>query len=154
MLDGITRSDRLIRDQWIIRTACQTTTRLVRISKVLEGGSAEPDEIQAVALYSLTSQKLQDIAGMVEKALSQVQTLDTEPVGEERCEEPVLTPDVAGIIMDLIRTHSGPRGVSVEELTTIAKKAGIDGPLLVESLRSLIAEDELYQPSSGFVKTL
>ena len=61
---------------------------------------------------------------------------------------------IPDLVMNLIRQHSGPRGVSILELTGFAEKSGISEPLLIETIRGLITDDEIYQPSSGFVKIL
>jgi RPA family protein len=153
-LEMIALSDRAFRDRWIIRTADITLKRLDNLSRALSGEPGSEETRKALARYRTNPRQLRFLAGMVEKALSQVQA--SPPADQEKTgtEDQVPAPDTQEKVVNLIREISGPRGISVQELTVSAEKAGIGQSLLMEIIRALIAEDELYQPSAGFVKIL
>lgn len=153
ILETIHRSDREERDRWILRTALVTIHRLDRLSKALEQGQTDPDFRQVMSRYGSSKRQVEVLAGIVERAIQQIQIIDTAK-GQE--EHPITSEDgeVAEKIMKLVKDHSGPRGISVQELTDYASKERISEPLLMDTIRTLIAEDELYQPSSGYVKIL
>jgi hypothetical protein len=58
------------------------------------------------------------------------------------------------MIMEYIRTKSGPRGVAVDEILEISRLQGISPEAALAAIGSLIVEDECYQPQKGFVKPL
>ncbi|MFH0967489.1 MAG: hypothetical protein V1862_07390 [Methanobacteriota archaeon] len=155
VLETIQPSDRASRDRWILRTALITLERLRNLASHLSGGQGSEDDRKVVSRYGTSIRQLRVLAGMVEKALTQVQdttkdrvTSDSETDGESQ------TNYATDLVIKLIRQHSGPRGVSVQELTSFAQKAGIAEPLLIDTIRALVGEDEIYQPSTGFVKIL
>lgn len=154
ILERIDPSDRTTRDRWIVRTADLTLSRLDMISQALSGKPVGEDVRKAVARYKSSPRQLRFLATMVEKALGQVQLSSPGKEEESDADESASSSDTAEKVMVLIRQRSGPRGISVQELVVTAGKAGIAEQDLMETIRSLIADDELYQPSSGFVKIL
>ena len=66
----------------------------------------------------------------------------------------VVQADPREIIMEYIRTTSGPRGVAVEEILEMARMRAISQEAALAAVESLIVEDECYQPQKGFVKPL
>jgi DNA replicative helicase MCM subunit Mcm2 (Cdc46/Mcm family) len=62
--------------------------------------------------------------------------------------------DPREIILEYIRTTSGPRGVAVEEILEMATMRAISREAVLAAIESLIVEDECYQPQKGFVKPL
>lgn len=156
ILEMISPSDRSARDRWIVRTSGLTLNRLQRLSRVLSGEQeSDSEEVRkAIARYKTSNRQLHVLAGMVEKALGQVQVISPESEDETTTKDQDHGSDAAEKVLDLIRQHSGPRGISVQELVITAGKAGVSEPVLMDTIRGLIAEDELYQPSSGFIKIL
>ncbi|MDD1727816.1 MAG: hypothetical protein LUQ50_01955 [Methanospirillum sp.] len=153
VLETIHSSDRKARDQWILKTSQCTIDRLQRLYKLLSEESPSEEERRFMSRYKISSRQLQVLAGVVDRALEQVRA----PVEHQESGTDIDThgkDDVTEQVMELVRQHSGPRGISVQELTGIAKKTGLSETLLIDTIRVLIAEDELYQPSSGFVKIL
>ncbi|HWQ65954.1 MAG TPA: hypothetical protein VN372_03680 [Methanospirillum sp.] len=148
-LESIHISDRESRDRWILRTADQTLSRLERLSLLLDGTVGTEEERRAVSRYKTSKRQLQVLAGVVEKALLQVRD---QSVSEEQSPDSIENP--AELILELMREHSGPKGISVQDLSGFSKAAGLAEPLFMDTLRALIAEDEIYQPSSGYVKIL
>jgi DNA replicative helicase MCM subunit Mcm2 (Cdc46/Mcm family) len=62
--------------------------------------------------------------------------------------------DPREMIMEYIRTTSGPRGVAVDEILEMAQMRAISREAVLAAVESLIVEDECYQPQKGFVKPL
>jgi len=152
ILDSIHQSDRQARDQWILRTSLLTLKRLKRLADLLAGETPLEEERRLMARYGTSARQLKVLAGVVERATGQVKTAPepTDQSDSDSTEEQ----DISEKVLQLIRQHSGPRGISVQELTGFAQKEKISETLLLETIRALITEDELYQPSSGFVKIL
>jgi len=153
MLESISVSDRASRDRWILRTANITLGRLESLYSALNGEQCTDEIRRAIARYRTSPRQIQVLVGMVEKAVHQVQTISQDQAAESE-EQEVDDTRIAEMVMDMIRSHSGPRGISVQELTGIAAKSGIGEPAMMDIIRTLISDDELYQPSSGFVKIL
>jgi RPA family protein len=138
--------DRLIRDQWVITTAVATLARLEVVHYALKGTCTDSRILQACSHYSPTSADLGKLADMVAGALTSVRPLQ-EPGG-------VVQMDPREIILEYIRTTSGPRGVAVEEILEMATMRAISREAVLAAIESLIVEDECYQPQKGFVKPL
>ena len=66
----------------------------------------------------------------------------------------VLQADPREMIMAYIRTASGPRGVTVEEIIEMAAMRALSRDAVLATIESLIVEDECYQPQKGYVKPL
>ena len=62
--------------------------------------------------------------------------------------------DPRDMIMEFIRSASGPRGVAVEEILEMARLRAISRETALAAVESLIVDDECYQPQKGFVKPL
>lgn len=145
MLEMLQVSDRAGRDQWILATAADTLDRLEIIRQRLtssdtDTGSDPAD--RAIDQYQLTKNALREMAAWIEDAIRHVQSVPSSPE------------EVRDRILSLIGSCSGPRGVSLEELAGTAAGLGITEPVFTETIRGLVADDEIYQPSSGFVKIL
>ena len=153
VLETIHPSDRQARDLWILRTASLTLNRLQRLSVLLTGETGTEEERKTISRYGTSTRQLNVLAGVIERALGQVKEpeIEQEPSADQEKGDDT---GATELVMKLIRQHSGPRGVSVQELTGFAEKAGLAQPILIDTIRTLITEDELYQPSSGFVKIL
>ena len=161
IIDTLTEISRKERDNWIIETANLTMARVEtmyhHLSDVHSVISKPPEMEQLLAYmdptraknhYQTSVKQLRVLATMADNALEQV-----KPIASESCED-VPEIDHSSTILSLIQEHSGPRGVEIATLTTIAKQYGISESTLLETIKSLISEDEIYQPSSGSVKVL
>jgi uncharacterized protein len=138
--------DRRIRDQWIITTAIATLARLVLLDRVLKGTCVDSGMKRACSHYSLTSGDLNKLADMVSGALSSVR-----PSQET---DGMVQADPRDMVMEYIRTATGPRGVAVENILEMARQRAVPPELVLAAIESLIVDDECYQPRKGFVKPL
>lgn len=154
VLETIHSSDREARDRWILRTSMLTLDRLDRLASHIEGKENHEDLRRVITRYNSSQKQLHVLAGIVERALSQVQEKQPETGESKPDEKETGIPDIQNIVLKLVKQHSGPRGVSIQELTGFAKKEKISEDLLLDTIRTLITDDELYQPSSGFIKIL
>lgn len=154
VLETIHQSDRQARDQWILRTSLITLNRLKRIADLLAGEKPSDDERKFMTRYGTSHRQLKVLSGIVERATSQVKAQDELKEESDTDTESSTENNTGEIVLQLIKQHSGPRGLSIQELTGFASKEKIPEQLLLDTIRALIAEDELYQPSSGFVKIL
>lgn len=153
ILETIHNADREERDRWILRTAILTLNRLDQIADTIEAEKKDPELMQVISRYGSSMRQVEVLAGIVARAVQQIQITDTT---KDQREDPdaVETGEIAEKIMCLVKEHSGPRGVSVQELIEHAAKDQISESLLMDTIRTLITDDELYQPSSGYVKIL
>ena len=138
--------DRRVRDQWVITTANCTLARLGLMNRALQGTCTDRRILQACSHYSVTLKDLHELAALVAGALASVRP-------PKETESPVQA-DPREIIMEYIRTTSGPRGVAVEEILEMAQLRAISREAVLAAVESLIVEDECYQPQKGFVKPL
>ena len=84
---------------------------------------------------------------MVEDALAGI-----HPVPDQA---PARAPaDISGIIMEMIREKSSPRGVSVDEIVAGAGEQGYGSDAVLAAIRVLVENDDCYQPQKGYVKLL
>jgi hypothetical protein len=138
--------DRAIRDQWVITTAAATLARLEIMNKALQGTCNESRYLQVCSHYALTQKDLGEMATVVAGALGNVR-----PPQETT---DVVQADPREMIMEYIRTTSGPRGVSVEDILEMAQMKAVSKEAALAAVESLIVEDECYQPQKGFLKPL
>ena len=161
IIDTLTEISRKERDNWIIETANLTMSRVETMYHYLAGEAIiqKPPEMEKLLgymdpqrsknHYQTSVKQLRVLATMAENALEQV-----KPIVSKHDEEAAPI-DHSSTILSLIQEHSGPRGVEIATLVTIAQKQhGISEAVLIENIKSLISEDEIYQPSSGSVKVL
>jgi hypothetical protein len=140
-------SDRTARDRWVVSTAGMTLARLETLLDALEGNSRDPCAATAVRHYRITREHIAEIARMVEDALAGI-----HPVPDQA---PARAPaDISGIIMEMIREKSSPRGVSVDEIVAGAGEQGYGSDAVLAAIRVLVENDDCYQPQKGYVKPL
>lgn len=137
--------DRVTRDSWIIVTAGQTLARLEILEKAIRNGTEDQVIRQAINHYHVDTSQIRSLVVMVEGALSKVERV---PGGA------IKAPDPREVLLDLIQTHSGPKGVSISELLPLAARKGIREEQVIITIRQLVEEDECYQPAAGAVKLL
>jgi uncharacterized protein len=143
--DNILVVDRLVRDQWVLTTAKSTLARLQHMHLALQGSSTDERFIAAVRHYSMTKNRLHDLAAMVESAVKTVRLPE--------CDAPV-PPDVRTLVGEIIQSGSGPRGIAVDDIIKQAAIYGIAQEIILSVIESLILDDECFQPQKGFVKLL
>jgi RPA family protein len=138
--------DRLIRDQWVITTAASTLARLEMVHRARNGTCTDTRILRAYSHYSQTPGDLRGLADMIAGALASVRPPQETSAAEQA--------DPREIIMEYIRTTSGPRGIAVEEILEMAAMRSISREAALAAVESLIVDDECYQPQKGFVKPL
>jgi len=143
--DYIQSVSRLVRDQWVITTAQSTLERLFLMNHALQGTCSDDRILVAFHHYSITKTRLRELSMMVESAVNAVRPVE--------CEAP-RQPDVRTLVMELILTGSGPRGISVDQIIKQAAMSGVSQEAVLAVIESLIIDDECYQPQKGFVKPL
>jgi len=137
--------DRQVRDQWVLVTARSTLVRLTRINLAMTSSYADTRILTAIRHYSITRDRLRELALMVEGALQTVRS--------PSCETAV-QPDIRTLVMDFMAAGDRPEGVAVEEILRLASVRGISRESVLTVIESLITDDECYQPRKGFVKPL
>jgi len=161
IIDTLTEISRRERDNWIIETANLTMARVETMYHHLADTTAtieKPPEMEKLLAYmdparsknhyQTSVKQLRVLALMADNALEQV-----KPIKETTEANPVV--DHSSTVLSLIQEHSGPRGIEIETLATIAQKQyQLSETILLETIKTLISEDEIYQPSSGSVKVL
>ena len=139
-------ANREIRDIWIIKTAEITLSRLIAMEAAIQSGRpGTPDEGQVMRIVRPS---LHDISELAKSALSALEQVRAQPV--------VAVPDadLRPAVLSLIADLSGQKGVPVEELLHFFKGKGVADSAVLDVVRGLIAEDEIYQPQKGYLKIL
>jgi hypothetical protein len=101
--------------------------------------------LTAVRHYSMTKNRLHDLAGMVESAVQTVRLPECDASAPG---------DVRALVTEFIKAGSGPRGVAVNDIVTQVAIGGVSPEAVLSAIKSLIIDDECYQPQKGFVKSL
>ena len=137
--------DRTVRDSWVIRTAELTLERLETLREAVMNGTSDPILLKALAHYRTDEPLVRSLADMVGDALSKVNGVSGDS----------LTPaDPREIILDLIKSCSGPRGIPVTELVGQAAARGIREDQVLTTVKQLVEDDDCYQPVAGTIKLL
>jgi RPA family protein len=137
--------DRTVRDTWIVRTAELTCNRLSLMKEVVRSGTGSHEFMHALSEFQIGSSVIGSLADMACRALDQV--ADTSP--------PEGIP--AGIrekVLSIIRESAGKKGMPLDELIRLAGKSGIDETTVRQTVRTLLEEDECYQPAREVYKPL
>ncbi|HUH78415.1 MAG TPA: hypothetical protein VLY83_00815 [Methanoregula sp.] len=135
------------RDQWVLTTAEHTLCRLEQLQAAREGRCSDEQLLAACRHYAPTPAGIQVLCDMVGAAVESIR-----PV-------PGVTPETTGpdarmLVTDLLKSPSGPRGISVDDLLKTAAQAGVSREAALAAIEALITEDECYQPQKGFIKRL
>ena len=138
--------DRACRDQYLVSTAEHTLRRLDEFRSVIHETGSDERLIHAARHYTITPQKLLDLAGMVEGALLSVRPQEPQPI--HGCQ------NVRSEVIELMENAEGPRGIAVEDIIDKMALRGILKEDVLAALESLIHDDECYQPQKGYVKLL
>lgn len=138
---------REVRDLWITRTAEITLSRLGALERAVTTGipasAAEGRVIRDIR------PSLRDIAGIARTALSAMDQAEVKAAAP-----PVPVTDLHSEVLKAVAGLSGARGVAVEDLLHHFGGMGHSEDAVLETVRELIAGDELYQPQKGFIKIL
>jgi RPA family protein len=137
--------DRVTRDSWVIITAEKTMARLERMEDAIRKGTDDEVILQAISHYHLDTRQIRSLVVMVEEALLKVDGVSGGAV---------IVPDPREVLLELIKIHSGPKGISISELIPIAASEGIHEDMVLSTVRKLVEDDECYQPAAGAVKLL
>lgn len=138
--------DRQVRDQWILRTADATLSRLELMREVLAGSRTDERVAAAVRHYRMTPALLGDLAALIENGMMSVQPLEAAAAEDQ--------PDVRQMVIDLLKAQPGPRGVPVQEIIDTLGAQGVFQDLVLKAIESLVTEDECYQPQKGNIRLL
>ncbi|MCE5298106.1 MAG: hypothetical protein MUE45_05500 [Methanoregulaceae archaeon] len=137
--------DRPTRDTWIIRTAELTCERLSRMKKAIESGAGSDEFTQAISEFRVSTSSIGTLAEMACNALDQV--ADIPGKGGIR-------PEMKEKVLSIIRESAGKKGISLDELITLSGRSGIDETAARQAIRTLLEEDECYQPARDMYKPL
>lgn len=137
--------DRAIRDTWIVRTAELTCSRLSLMKEALRSGTRSREFVHALSEFQIGSAAIGSMAEMVCKALDQVAATSPQEGIHAVIREKVLS---------IIRESAGKKGIPVDELIGLAGKSGIDEATVRLTVRTLLDEDECYQPAREVYKPL
>lgn len=140
--------DRAVRDQWVIRTAQAMLARLEQARLVMTGAAADDRLLAAIRHYSLTPALLDELAALAAEAVTGVRPADAGPASSA---EPQ---DVRALVIDLLKSRPGPRGVAVQEIIDALAAGGVFQDAVLPAIEALIVEDECYQPQKGFIRLL
>ncbi len=143
--DHIKIVNRGVRDQWVLATAKSTLGRLNLINLALLDSCTDAGILTAIRHYPVTRTRLQKLAAMVEDAVQTVHSPGWDKPDQS---------DIRTKVMDLISAGNEPRGISLEEVISLARESGITREAALAAIESLVTEDECYQPQKGFVKPL
>jgi len=139
-------TDRAGRNRWIVTTADMAISRLEGLLSAIEGPQGDDRITRVVRHYGLTREKIRDMAAQIEGALAGACTAPEA--------QPAATVDISAAIMEIIRTESGPRGVSVEDVIAKAGSLGHSQAAVLAAIETLVTNDDCYQPQKGYVRPL
>lgn len=144
--DSVMEVNREIRDLWIAETADCTLQRISGMQNLQGDFSGQGASGDFLRHYSVNGAYLREILEIVETAFASIRPVQVaEESGEDEARE---------AIIEIIRQNSGPRGISVDDLTAKAGERGISSETVLSIVRTLVEEDECYQPQKGMVKLL
>jgi RPA family protein len=165
VIERLIEVSRKERDNWIIETADHTMARIETFYQLLVDSStlsppkegenfiAWMDTSRSKNHYHTSLKQLRVLAQMAANALEQVKPVELEGSTEDEHTEQTAE-NLTETVLTLIKEQSSSRGVEVASLIQLAKNQGITESSLIETIKILINEDEIYQPASGFVKML
>ncbi len=137
--------DRAVRDTWIIRTAELTCNRLALLKEALRSGTGSREFVLAIKEFQIDSAHIGPLADMACRAIAQVADASPPEGIHAEAREKVLS---------IIRDSAGKKGLPLDELIRLAGTAGIDEKAVREAVRTLLEEDECYQPAREVYKPL
>lgn len=137
--------DRAVRDQWVLVTADHTIARLELLLEAMQNKTTDERYSAVTRHYATDRDTLRRIACMVEEALQVVKVEAPKP--EE-------TVDTRAVVMEILKTGSGPKGMAVQEIIDQAAGRNLSQEAVLAAIESLVVDDECYQPVKGYIKLL
>ncbi|HOJ96755.1 MAG TPA: hypothetical protein PK024_07980 [Methanospirillum sp.] len=134
----VTRSDR---DTWILAAARELLESLRKMYASWVSGDDQGIFRNVQKHYHIQPEDLKHFAEQAEKALAVMK--DPGPPIEP-----------AQFILSVIQEYSGPKGIHIDDIQKYTRRAALADDLVRETIRHLIAEDEVYQPAPGYIKLL
>lgn len=129
------------RDGWILQATDALVSRLDHMQEILTNGNATREEKRVMDHYRITPAQLIPFAEKAKKAVDIIREKQEEINPSE-------------VIISVLREYSGPKGMNVEDLYRYTRRSAVPDTVVKDTIRSLIAEDEVYQPSPGYIKIL
>lgn len=129
------------RDIWIQAAAGSLLNRLHELRKGLLSGDLNEEMREVQTHYHIQYGHLTGFAERAEKALGVIK-------------EPGPPVDPAELILSIIKEYSGPRGIHIDDIQKYTRRAALADELVRNTIRNLVAEDEVYQPAPGYIKLL
>ena len=111
----------------------------------LGGGHADRASEAALRHYGTTPEDLRNLALAARDALLQASRVEVGPLE---------VPEPAAILLSLVKGHSGPKGIAVDELIALCAPLGIGPAEVAKGVAQLLRDDECYQPSPGVIRLL
>jgi RPA family protein len=136
---------RSVRDLWILRTAELTTARLFEMRTIIRTGTGNETATAAVAMYGTTETDIREMAETVYQMLAGISSPSRNTMNNKEVRETVLA---------IIRESAGAGGISLELIIDAAGKSGIDESSARDAVKTLVEEDECYQPARNVFKPL
>jgi len=133
-----TRSDR---DTWILAAAGELLESLRKMHASWFSGDEQEIFRDVQKHYHMKPGQLKHFAEQAEKALAVIK--DPGPPIEP-----------AQFILSVIQEYSGPKGIHIDDIQKYTRRAGLADDMVRETIRNLVAEDEVYQPAPGYIKLL
>lgn len=134
----VTRQER---DKWLVAASDELIQRLEVMNDIFLSGKKD-DSLRSLKTHDNFSQgHLKVLAEQVKKALAIIK----EP-------GPAVEPSV--LILSIIKEYSGPKGVNIDDIYRYTRRAGVTDDIVKDTIRTLVSEDEVYQPSPGYIKIL
>ncbi len=141
----IRQVDRIARDTWMITTTKLTLERLNAMVEVVNNKAKSAGFRDVCGHYQCSKEKIIRMARTIDEALTGIEAV--HGIREK-------VPDNKTVLLELIRVNSGPRGIPMRDLSPLANAKGINDTELTRLIRSLLEEDECYQPSAGVIRLL
>jgi hypothetical protein len=138
--------DKSIRNRWIIATADMMLNRLELLLAALEVRSGETRVERVIQHYGLTREQLRIMVAMIECALAGIPSTTGASAAAET--------DISTVVMEIICTKSGPRGVAVQDVIDEVSSQGYSQAAVLAAIETLVTNDDCYQPQKGFIKPL
>ena len=146
--DEVLPVGRPVRDRWVLTTAAHTLRRLELLEAALSNsGNADGHALAAYRHYATTPGAIRALLDMVDTAVKSI----APPVAGEPEET---GPDARAVLMELLESAAGPRGMPIDELLDAAASSGISRDAALAAIEALVVGDECYQPQKGFLRLL
>lgn len=129
------------RDKWILTAADSLLLRLKEMNTSILTGKGSDLFMATGFHYNIQQSHLKLLAEQAKQALNVIK-------------EPGPQIEPSKLILSIIREYSGPKGLNMDDIYRYTRRSSLTDELVRDTIRSLIAEDEVYQPSPGYIKLL